>query len=136
MWPELMRAYNSTIHEDMGFTPSNLMFGHCLWTPVDMSLGVGAGQNRMDLKGWVQGHHQKLSWAYALAKRTMDEAAKPLELHLNKPLIVGLKPHYCWLVSVFGFVRIGRDMGSCSVGGTLCLMLYSGHKGILDFCTG
>lgn len=78
-WPEflleLMQAYNNTIHGATGFTPSYLMFGRSLHTPVDMSLGVGAGQNRMDLKGWVQEHHQKLSWAYALAKKTMDEAA-------------------------------------------------------------
>ncbi len=74
--PELMQAYNNTIHGATGFTPSYLMFGRSLRTPVDMSLGVGVGQNKMDLKGWVQEHHQKLSWAYALAKRTMDESAK------------------------------------------------------------
>lgn len=73
--PELMQAYN-TIHGATGFTPY-LMFGRSLRTPVDMSLGVWVGQNKMDLKGWVQEHHQKLSWAYALAKRTMDETAKP-----------------------------------------------------------
>lgn len=74
--PELMQAYNNTTHGATGFIPSYLMFGRSLRTPVDVSLGVGAGQNRMDLKGWVQEHHQKLSWAYALAKKTMDEAAK------------------------------------------------------------
>lgn len=73
--PELMQAYNNTIHGATGFTPSYLMFGRSLWTPVDMSLGVGIGQTRKDLTGWVQEHQKKLSWAYASAKRAMDNTA-------------------------------------------------------------
>uniref|UniRef100_A0A3B1KBC2 Gypsy retrotransposon integrase-like protein 1 n=1 Tax=Astyanax mexicanus TaxID=7994 RepID=A0A3B1KBC2_ASTMX len=63
--PELLQAYNNTVHSATGFTPSYLMFGRVVRTPVDMSLGVEERQSRKSWSGWVQDHHQKLKWAPA-----------------------------------------------------------------------
>ncbi|KAL7882597.1 hypothetical protein SRHO_G00002550 [Serrasalmus rhombeus] len=92
--PELLQAYNNTVHSATGFTPSYLMFGRVVRTPVDTGLGVGQGQPRKSLSGWVQDHHQKLTWAYSVAKRRMDEAASQSKQQFDRrakatPLLPG-----------------------------------------------
>lgn len=92
--PELMQAYNNTVHSATGFTPSYLMFGRTIRIPADLGLGVVVDQSSWDLRGWVQDHHSKLKWAHSVAKRKMDQAAKTIKWtydHQAKdiPLLVG-----------------------------------------------
>lgn len=77
--PELMRAYDNTIHSAMGFVLSYLMFGRTVRIPVDLGLGLVLDQQKWDLKGWVQDHYKKLKWTYAVAKSKMDHAAETMK---------------------------------------------------------
>uniref|UniRef100_A0A3B3X627 Integrase catalytic domain-containing protein n=1 Tax=Poecilia mexicana TaxID=48701 RepID=A0A3B3X627_9TELE len=73
--PELLQAYNNTIHGSTGYAPSFLMFGRHLRQPVDVGLGVEQPQSQCDKEGWVKDHHAKLSFAYGLAKQHMAKVA-------------------------------------------------------------
>ncbi|XP_025756395.1 uncharacterized protein LOC112842954 [Oreochromis niloticus] len=73
--PELLQAYNNTVHSATGYAPSYLMFGRHLRQPVDLSLGVERESPCHDLGGWVKDHHQKLSFAYEMARKKMRAAA-------------------------------------------------------------
>lgn len=64
--PELVHAYNNTMHSVTGYAPSFLMFGRHLQLHVDVDLGVGPR---------VKDHRQRLSLAYSLAKQKMVSAA-------------------------------------------------------------
>lgn len=66
--PELLQAYNNTVHSATGFAPSCLMFGRHLRLPVDVGLGVVDVRPAVDLGSWVNDHHQKLFYAYDLAR--------------------------------------------------------------------
>uniref|UniRef100_A0A1A8IMM1 Gypsy retrotransposon integrase-like protein 1 n=2 Tax=Nothobranchius TaxID=28779 RepID=A0A1A8IMM1_NOTKU len=72
--PELLQAYNNTVHSATGYAPSYLMFGRHLRQPVDVNLGVEQGSLCNDLGGWVRDHHQKLSFAYETARKNMAAA--------------------------------------------------------------
>lgn len=61
--PELLQAYDDTVHSATGFTPSYLMFGRHLRLPVDVWLGTIQENPKCDLMGWVRDHHQKLNYA-------------------------------------------------------------------------
>lgn len=56
--PELMQAYNNTVHSATGFAPSYLMFGRTVRIPVDLELGVVVDQQKWGLRGWVQDHYK------------------------------------------------------------------------------
>uniref|UniRef100_A0AAZ1XPG3 Gypsy retrotransposon integrase-like protein 1 n=1 Tax=Oreochromis aureus TaxID=47969 RepID=A0AAZ1XPG3_OREAU len=73
--PELLQAYNNTVHSATGYAPSYLMFGRHLRQPVDLNLGVERESPCHDLGGWVKDHHQKLSFAYEMARKKMRAAA-------------------------------------------------------------
>ena len=73
--PELLAAYNNTVHSSTGYAPSFLMFGRHLRQPVDLGLGVGREPESYDLQGWVRNHHQRLSFAYSLARQNIEKAA-------------------------------------------------------------
>nr|XP_054592228.1 uncharacterized protein LOC129157094 [Nothobranchius furzeri] len=73
--PELLAAYNNTVHSSTGYAPSFLMFGRHLRQPVDLSLGVSRKLPSCELQGWVKDHQQKLSFAYKLARRNWGRAA-------------------------------------------------------------
>lgn len=77
--PELMQAYNNTVHSATGFALSYLMFGRTVRIPVDLGLGVVVDQQKWDHRGWVQDHYKKLKWAYAVAKNKMDHAAEKMK---------------------------------------------------------
>lgn len=73
--PELTAAYNNTIHSATGYAPSFLMFGRHLRPPVDLGLGVDRDPQHYNLDGWVRDHHQKLSFAYGLARQIIERTA-------------------------------------------------------------
>ena len=74
--PELLQAYNNTIHSATGFAPSYLMFGRHLRLPVDVGLGTMQEHPKCDLMGWVRDHHQKLTYAYDLARKKNDKNSR------------------------------------------------------------
>ncbi|XP_016523390.1 uncharacterized protein LOC107835497 [Poecilia formosa] len=73
--PELLQAYNNTVHGATGYAPSYLMFGRHLRQPVDVNLGVDPEPLCHDLKGWVRDHYQKLSFAYEMTRKNKNSAA-------------------------------------------------------------
>uniref|UniRef100_A0A3B3C1W6 Gypsy retrotransposon integrase-like protein 1 n=1 Tax=Oryzias melastigma TaxID=30732 RepID=A0A3B3C1W6_ORYME len=92
--PELMQAYNNTTHSATGFAPSYLMFGRHIRLPVDMGMGVGQQECTCNLTGWVHDHHQRLQYAYGVARGKMSVAAdrekKAFDRHATAmPLLVG-----------------------------------------------
>lgn len=74
--PELLQAYNNTIHSARGFVPSYLMFGRHLRLPVDVGLGTIKARPTGNLNSWVSDHHQRLFHAYDLARKKMRQAAE------------------------------------------------------------
>lgn len=72
--PELLQAYNNTVHSVSGFVPSYLMFGRHLRLPVDVGLGTIEARPTGNLNSWVSDHHQRLSHAYDLARKKMRQA--------------------------------------------------------------
>uniref|UniRef100_A0A667W970 Gypsy retrotransposon integrase-like protein 1 n=1 Tax=Myripristis murdjan TaxID=586833 RepID=A0A667W970_9TELE len=92
--PELLQAYNNTVHSSTGFAPSYLMFGRHLRLPVDVGLGTMDARQTGDLGSWVRNHHQKLTYAYDLARRKMEKAAERTKQRYDRradaaPLLVG-----------------------------------------------
>uniref|UniRef100_A0A1A8JI38 Gypsy retrotransposon integrase-like protein 1 n=1 Tax=Nothobranchius kuhntae TaxID=321403 RepID=A0A1A8JI38_NOTKU len=92
--PELLAAYNNTVHSSTGYAPSFLMFGRHLGQPVDLSLGVSRKPRSCELQGWVKDHQQKLSFDYKLARRNLGRAAdrskQNYDRHANAfPLVLG-----------------------------------------------
>lgn len=73
--PELVHAYNNTVHGSTGYAPSFLMFGRHLRLPVDIGLGVSPEQHCHDVKGWVRDHQQWLASAYSMARQKMGNVA-------------------------------------------------------------
>lgn len=92
--PELLQVYNNTPHSSTGFAPAYLMFGRHLRLPVDVSLGVDQQQPRYDWGDWVANHHQRLSYAFQLAKQKMTLTAAQQKQRYDQrakasPLLVG-----------------------------------------------
>lgn len=92
--PELVHAYNNTVHSSTGYAPSFLMFGRHLRLPVDVGLGVNSQQQSFDLKGWVRDHQNRLSFAYGVARRKAADAASQHKRQFDKkakalPLVPG-----------------------------------------------
>ncbi|KAK3090574.1 hypothetical protein FSP39_012793 [Pinctada imbricata] len=74
--PELVYAYNCTMHSTTGFSPYYLMFGREPILPVDLMLGTTFEMNESDDE-WVKAHYNKLSDAFKKAcERTEREALK------------------------------------------------------------
>ena len=73
--PELVHAYNNTMHSATGYAPAFLMFGRHLRRPVDVDLGLQPTQPRVSIGEWVRDHHQRMSTAYRTAGAKMNVAA-------------------------------------------------------------
>lgn len=92
--PELVHAYNNTVHSATGYAPSFLMFGRHLRLPVDVGLGLNPPQTQFDVTGWVKDHHNKLSFAYNIARQKAADAAAQNKKQFDKkaealPLVPG-----------------------------------------------
>lgn len=64
--PEMVHAYNNTVHNSTGYTPSYLMFGRHACAPVDILLG-GPLEEPNTVGEWVKKHHERLYFAYKRA---------------------------------------------------------------------
>lgn len=62
--PELVKAYNTTVHASTGFTPHYVMFGAHARLPVDLVQGTWVNREQVSVEDWVQRHHQRLVGAY------------------------------------------------------------------------
>ena len=87
-WPEflpsLVQAYNATLHSSTGYAPAYLMFGRHVRLPVDVALGVENPQTQYRRDSWVEEHHHKLLYAYALAAKSMGRAAEHYKKHYDR----------------------------------------------------
>ncbi|KAL2098414.1 hypothetical protein ACEWY4_007621 [Coilia grayii] len=74
--PQVLFAYNTTVHSSTGYSPYELMFGRRPYLPLDALLGLPE-QDAEDgaVDDWVQEHQEHLAVAYELAKRHLDGAA-------------------------------------------------------------
>lgn len=73
--PEMIHAYNNTVHTSTGYTPSYLMFGRHARAPVDVLLG-GPLEEPSTVGEWVQKHHERLYFAYKRAGELNAGAAQ------------------------------------------------------------
>ncbi|XP_062864418.1 uncharacterized protein LOC134326144 [Trichomycterus rosablanca] len=74
--PQLLFAYNTTVHQSTGHSPYELMFGRKPQLPIDSLLGLGEdGPVEGSVSEWVKEQTEFLQFAYASAKRQMTAAA-------------------------------------------------------------
>ncbi|KAL7868344.1 hypothetical protein SRHO_G00097280 [Serrasalmus rhombeus] len=75
--PQLLFAYNTTVHQSTQYSPYELMFGQKPQLPVDRLLGVAVEDDFVatDPADWVAQHRKYLSDVYLGAKRLLEAAA-------------------------------------------------------------
>lgn len=91
--PEMLHAYNNTVHSSTGYTPSYLMFGRHVRTPLDVMLGHPVDE-QSTVEEWVRRHHERLHYAYRRAGELTGGAGQhQKKQHDNQgllgPLMVG-----------------------------------------------
>lgn len=74
--PELVHAYNNSVHASTGYAPFYLMFGRHARLPVDMVFGTISERTEVSSEEWVRKHHERLTYAYAKAGENMGRAAE------------------------------------------------------------
>lgn len=62
--PNLIQAYNNSVHSTTGYAPTYLMFGRHVRMPTDLMLGTAMAEEEVSLTEWVGRHHQRLHFAY------------------------------------------------------------------------
>lgn len=62
--PEVVHAYNNTVHGSTGYSPFYLMFGRHARAPIDIMLGRPLTEEPVMVEDWVQEHHNRLQYAY------------------------------------------------------------------------
>ncbi|KAL7849489.1 hypothetical protein SRHO_G00211120 [Serrasalmus rhombeus] len=73
--PQLLFAYNTTVHQSTGHTPYELMFGRKPQLPIDALLGVAEEEMVEGMVGdWLQEQQEFLRFAYASAQRQLTAA--------------------------------------------------------------
>ena len=88
--PEVVHAYNTTIHSSTGLTPFYLMFGRSCRRNIDVVLGLDRdGSGNIPSGGWPAQHQQRLREAYELAKTQLDREAGKRKRFYDK----GAKEH-------------------------------------------
>lgn len=80
--PELLFAYNTTIHQSTQHSPYELMFGQQPRLPVDFLLGVTEEEPTSGgIEDWVSQHHQHLANVYSRAKQRLEAVAASRARH-------------------------------------------------------
>ena len=74
--PNLLQAYNNSIHSTTGYAPTYLMFGRHIRMPTDLVLGVTADQEEASVTEWVGRHHQRLHFAYEQVSKRIQTAGE------------------------------------------------------------
>ncbi len=85
--PQLLFAYNTSVHSSTGFSPYELMFGRKPLLPIDSLLGlteeVTSGGTAED---WVREHQMHLTSTYLKARTQLEAAAASRAQHRSVPL--------------------------------------------------
>ena len=80
MLPQLLFAYNTTVHQSTGHSPYELMFGQKPQLPVDLLLGRADEEPASAAPAdWVTEHQDHLASVYAAARKQLDAAAEARE---------------------------------------------------------
>lgn len=75
--PQLIFAYNTTVHQSTQHSPYELMFGQKPKLPVDHLLGSSDElEEECTLSDWVAQHHEYLTSVYTSARRHLETAAE------------------------------------------------------------
>ena len=69
--PQLLYAYNTTVHGSTGYSPYELLFGRQARIPLDLLLGRESEEEPVD---WVAEHRQRLELAHRLAQERLETA--------------------------------------------------------------
>ena len=72
--PELMQAYNNSVHASTGYTPHYLMFGWNARLPVEVSMGTTRMTESATTDEWVLKHHERLSRAFRMAEENIQKS--------------------------------------------------------------
>lgn len=75
--PQLLFAYNTTVHQSTGFSPYELMFGRKPTLPLDSFLGTTDMTDSIaPAAEWVREHQNHLSAIYSQARARLEAAAQ------------------------------------------------------------
>uniref|UniRef100_A0A3B1JNG7 Integrase catalytic domain-containing protein n=1 Tax=Astyanax mexicanus TaxID=7994 RepID=A0A3B1JNG7_ASTMX len=86
--PQLLFAYNTTVHQTTQYSPYELMFGQKPQLPVDRLLGntrEEKGDVSVEPSDWVAQHREYLARVYVKARGHLEEAAAYRRRNHNKP---------------------------------------------------
>ncbi|PIK58810.1 hypothetical protein BSL78_04269 [Apostichopus japonicus] len=88
--PEVIHAYNNTVHASTGYTPFFLMFGRHARLPVDFMIKGSDEKQPIPTAGaydsWVQEHHRKYVSAFNHVRDNLDRAAQRQKKAVNQRL--------------------------------------------------
>lgn len=74
--PNLLQAYNNSIHSTTGYAPTYLMFGRHIRLPTDLLLGTAGGEGEGSVTEWVGRHHHRLRFAYEQVNKRIQAAGE------------------------------------------------------------
>ncbi|KAG1928789.1 interleukin-1 receptor accessory protein-like 1-A, partial [Pimephales promelas] len=87
--PQVLFAYNTTVHQSTGFSPYELMFGRKPTLPLDSFLGTidtPLDSTTTTTSEWVQEHQEHLSVIYSQARAHLEAAAQQRAKNQSIPL--------------------------------------------------
>lgn len=82
--PELLMAYNNTVHSVTGYSPSYLMFGRYVRALVDVSWGVGSQPTGSGGVRWVEEQQRRLNQAYRIVQQQNQKAALQAKVRFDQ----------------------------------------------------
>nr|XP_055072037.1 uncharacterized protein LOC129452290 [Misgurnus anguillicaudatus] len=74
--PNLLQAYNNSVHSATGYAPTYLMFGRHIRLPTDLLLGTSGGEREGNVTEWVGRHHHRLHFAYEQVNKKIQAAGE------------------------------------------------------------